>query len=199
MRVHKLTPLFCKPDILGDKNPVVFKKYYKELNGKISFRSLNLQEDLSLIHDWVNMDYSKDYWQMNGQFSQLYAIYQCMELNPYSHSFIGQFNDNIVCQFDVYSVFADELRDHIACESHDCGFHLLMAPNHKPMPGLTKAVVKAFLDYYFSFDKARRMYAEPDMLNMKSIRLLQHCGFNMLKTVQMSYKKAAVYVLEKPF
>jgi len=144
------------------------------------------------------MDYSKDYWQMNGHFSQLYAIYQCMELNPYSHSFIGLLNDDVICQFDVYSVFADELRDHVPCESHDCGFHLLMAPNDKRIHGLTQAVVETFLEYFFSFPKAVRMYAEPDMFNLKSIDLLKKCGFTRKKMVRLSYKKAYVYCLEKP-
>ncbi len=197
MRVHKLTPLFCKPDIFNEQHQILSTKYCPEINGTISFRTLNLQKDLELIHQWVNMDYSKDYWQMNGQFSQLYSVYQCMAYNAYAHSFVGMLNGNLICQFDVYSVFADELREHIACESHDCGFHLLMAPNRKPLPGLTKAIVTSFLNYYFSFEKAKRMYAEPDMLNLKSIALLKKCGFEKVKCVEMSYKKAVVYCLEK--
>lgn len=198
MRIHHLTPLFCKPNIFTENHQVLFKKDHPELNAEISFRSLNLQTDLTLIHQWVNMDYSKEYWQMNGQFSQLYAIYQCMELNPYSHSFIGLLNGEIICQFDVYSVFADELRDHVPCESHDCGFHLLMSPNRNPIPGLTKAIVETFLEYYFSFPKAVRMYAEPDIFNLKSIDLLKKCGFVRKKMVKLSYKKAYVYCLERP-
>jgi RimJ/RimL family protein N-acetyltransferase len=94
-------------------------------------------------------------------------------------------------------VFADELSDHISSVPYDCGFHLLMAPNDKPIPGLTVCVVKSFLSYYFSFPEAQRMYAEPDVTNEKSIRLLEKCGFKKLKTVEMSYKRAHVYCLER--
>jgi hypothetical protein len=190
--------LFCKPDPSFLGMTKLFSKENSNLPGVISFRSLDLKTDLPVIHKWVQQDYTLEYWQMNGHFSQLFGIYQCMELNPYSHSFIGLLDDQVICQFDVYSVFADELRDHIPHEQNDCGFHLLMAPNGNPIPGLTVSIIKSFLEYYFSFPEAKRMYAEPDVNNEKSIALLERCGFKRIKTVQMSYKMAHVYCLDRP-
>jgi RimJ/RimL family protein N-acetyltransferase len=187
-------PLFCK---VASSPKILFSKQVNRVKRKISFRSLQIQTDLPRIHEWVNQEYAHEYWQLNGAFSQLFTIYQCMEHNPFAQSFIGLLNDAMVCQFDVYSVFADELREHIDPEMHDSGFHLLMAPNERPIHGLTTSVVECFLHYYFSFSKARRMYAEPDVSNAKSIALLERCGFQRLKTIQMSYKKAHVYCLPR--
>ena len=195
MHSKKFPELFCKPSNKNDE--FVFSVFSKSVQGTISFKSLNLKTELPIIHEWVNMGYTLDYWQMNGHYSQLYAIYQCMELNPYSHSFTGWLNDKMICQFDVYSGFADELGQHIEHEPNDCGFHLLMSPNRLQVPGLTTAIVKSFLEYYFSFPEAKRMYAEPDINNKKSIALLERCGFELVKTVEMSYKRADVYVFEK--
>ena len=204
--VNKKSPLFCKPEKSdswghesrpGHEPRLLFSKEVPEIYGTISFRSLNLKEDLAMIHEWVQKHYAQEYWQMTGPFSQFYANYQCMELNPYSHSFIGLLDEQVICQFDVYSVIADELREHISYEDHDCGFHLLMSPIKNPIPGLTVCIVKAFLGYYFSFTEAQRMYAEPDVNNEKSIILLERCGFEKIKTVQMSYKTAHVYCLER--
>ncbi|MGI8583217.1 MAG: GNAT family N-acetyltransferase [Chitinophagaceae bacterium] len=186
-----MAPLFCKPQTASDK--ILYSKFYDEINGTIEFRSLILKKDLQIIYQWVNMDYTLEYWQMNGHFSQLFAIYQCMELNPYSHSFIGLFNNKTICQYDVYSVFADELKEHIMTSPEECGFHLLMSPNQHQITGLTKHVVTSFLEYYFSFPEAKKMYAEPDVNNHKSITLLEKCGFEKVKTVQMSYKSAHIY------
>ncbi|MBS1753555.1 MAG: acetyltransferase [Ferruginibacter sp.] len=196
MLTKKAPHLFCKPTKTNDE--IVFSEFVDGINGTISFKSLNLKTELPVIHNWVNMDYTQQYWQMNGQFSQFYAMYQCMEFNPYSHSFTGFFNAKLVCQFDVYSVFADELKAHIGHEDHDCGFHLLMSPNKVPVHGLTTAIVKSFLNYYFSFPEAKRMYAEPDVNNKKSIELLEKCGFVKIKTVEMSYKRADVYLKHRP-
>ena len=195
MQTLKAPTLFCKPT--NGINEIVHSEFVEGINGTIAFKSLNLKTELPAIHKWVNMDYTQEYWQMNGHYSQLFAIYQCMEYNPYSHSFTGFFNGMLVCQFDVYSVFADELRGHIEHEDNDCGFHLLMSPNKVPVPGLTTAIVDSFLKYYFSLPDAKRMYAEPDVKNKKSIELLERCGFKKLKTAKMSYKKAHIYVFEK--
>lgn len=194
MLTKKAPSLFCKPTDIN--NEMVHSEFVDSVNGTIAFKSLSLNTELPAIHKWVNMDYTQEYWQMNGHYSQLYAIYQCMEYNPYSHSFTGFHNGMLVCQFDVYSVFADELKRQIDHEKHDCGFHLLMSPNKVPVPGLTTTIVNSFLKYYFSFPDARRMYAEPDVNNKKSIELLERCGFKKLKTVDMSYKRAHVYVFE---
>jgi len=155
-----------------------------------------MKSDLPMIHEWTSKEYAVDYWQMNGPFSQLYAIYQCMEYNPYAHSFIGLMDNVVICQYDVYNILADELKGHIDAAPDDCGFHLLMSPNEKPIPGLTRIIVRSFLAYYFSFTKATRMYAEPDINNHKSIVLLEACGFKKIKTVDMSYKTAHVYCIE---
>ncbi len=193
MHPKKFPFLFCKPDFENDE--FIFSKHDETIGEKISFKSLNLKTELPIIHEWVNMGYTLDYWQMNGHYSQLYAIYQCMELNPYSHSFTGWLKDKMICQFDVYSVFADELREHVEPHQNDCGFHLLMSPNRCQVSGLTTAIVKSFLAYYFSFPEAKRMYAEPDVNNKKSIALLERCDFKKVKTIEMSYKRADVYVI----
>jgi len=184
--------LFCKPAI--GNHETVHTEFVPGINGTISFKSLELKTELPIIHEWVNMDYTRAFWQLNGHYSQLFAIYQCMELNPYSHSFTGFLNNEMICQFDVYSVFADELKEHVEQEANDCGFHLLMSPIKKAIPGLTVAVIKSFLNYYFSFPEAKRMYAEPDVNNSKSIDLLVRCGFEKVKVVDMSYKRAEVYI-----
>lgn len=193
--MQPITPLFCKP--ANTNNTInLFSKFYDQLKGTISFRSLNLKTDLPLIHEWVNSPYAFRYWQMNGHFSQLVSIYQCMEYNPFAHSFIGIFNGKIVCQLDVYALAIDELSDHVTVQEHDAGFHLLMAPNTNPVKNLTISVVDAFIHFYFSFPQAKRLFGEPDITNLKSIELLSKTGFSQIKTIQMSYKKAHVFILQ---
>jgi len=191
-----MKPLFCKPG--SNTNEILFAKFCPEINATISFRSLDVKKDLPVIHEWVNLPYSETYWQMNGHFSQLAAIYQCMEFNPYAHSFVGLLDGKMICQYDVYSVLADELREHIDATEDDCGFHLLMAPKEVPLKGLTKNIVSTFLEFYFSFPQAKKMYAEPDIENSRSILLLEKCGFKNSGIIKMSYKIAVVYCLKKP-
>lgn len=174
--------------------------YYASFNHLpqlICFRSLDLKTHLPFIHDWVNMSYTKAFWQMDGSFQQLLEIYQKIIDHPNAHSFIGYYGDRPICQLDIYMIGVDELSFIIPQHESDCGFHLLMAPNQKRIPGLTVAVIRAFLEYYFSFTRALKMFAEPDCRNERSIALLKQTGFHFLQTIRLSYKTAHLYCLDK--
>lgn len=190
----ELGRLHCKPDQV--KQCVHYSKS-AHLAQAISFRSLDLQEDLPQIHEWVNMDYTSRYWQMDGPFEWLREIYEQILSHPNAHSFVGYYGDQLICQLDVYQIGVDELSYLIPEASHQCGFHLLMAPNKLPIKGLTSAIIKSFLEFYFSFETSEKMYAEPDASNQKSIDLLQEAGFCFLKTIELSYKTAHLFYLDK--
>lgn len=180
--------------------PLPFKAISNQIisvNKELGFRSFNTETDLNLLHNWVNQDYAQAFWQMRGSLGLLRSCYQCIMQNPYAHSFIGLYDGNPICQFDLYKVAVDELAALVNHDPQDCGFHLLMAPNQQPIHGLTQSLIQAFLDFYFSLESTGSMFAEPDAQNDKSIRLLENAGFQRIATVAMSYKTAHVYSLTK--
>jgi RimJ/RimL family protein N-acetyltransferase len=191
-----LTPLFLKP--LCYPGEILYSRYVSRLNGNISFRSFNLEKDLDSIFRWVNLDYALRYWQLDGSRQRVYDTYYNIQRNSNAHSYIGLLDDTLVCQFDVYRILADEVQQFVpAAGKDDCGFHLLMAPNEKPVRGLTSMLIRTMLEYYFSFPDAMRMYAEPDINNANSNRLLRQAGFSFIQSVDMSYKKANLFWLTR--
>jgi RimJ/RimL family protein N-acetyltransferase len=190
---HK--PLFIKP--LYYPGPLLYSYFSKTVKRTISFRSFDLDKDLDTIHHWVNLDYALPFWQMDGSRQKVFNSYYSIQRNSNGHSYIGLMDDEPVCQFDIYRVWADEIATFTDADENACGFHLLMAPNEKPVTGLSLAVVIAFLHYYFSFPEAAIMYAEPDVLNARSNALLQKAGFSFLRPITMSYKTANLYSLTK--
>lgn len=193
--LYKLQPLHLKP--LHYPGNFIFKRTFAPQQAELSFRSFNIDEDIPLIHRWVNMDYTKQFWRLAITDSELYDLYYSIQRNSNAHSYITLFDNKPVGQFDVYRILADELSNFIDATEHDCGFHLLMSPNDHPVHGLTSAIITAYLDYYFSFADAKVMYAEPDILNLRSNRLLQKTGFQFLKQISMSYKTANLYSITK--
>jgi RimJ/RimL family protein N-acetyltransferase len=189
-----LPRLFCKPE-----NPTQFVHYseHAHLKQLISFWSLNIDRHLPVIHQWVNMPYAFNYWQMQGAYPPFKELYETILEHRNAHSFVGYYGDQMVCQIDVYMVGVDELSLHIPEENHYCGLHLLMGPNDHPIKGLTSALIKSFLNYYFSFGEAKKIFGEPDARNEKSIALLKEAGFQFLKRVSLSYKTADLYCLNK--
>jgi acetyl CoA:N6-hydroxylysine acetyl transferase len=190
-----LRPIAIKP--LAYSGGIIYKEAVDGL-GTIAFRSFELDRDETMIHDWVNRDYALRYWQLDGDRRRVRDTYHAIQRSGEGHSFIGLLNGVPICQFDVYRVLADEIREFIPAPGpQDCGFHLLMAPNEKPIPGLSVTITRAMLRHYFHFAEAERMYAEPDVTNPRSNRILQQVGFQFIESVKMSYKTANLYVLTR--
>ena len=189
-----LPPIAIKP--LEYPGGIVFKKFDARL-GTLAFRSFDLHRDAAMIHRWVNLDYTRRYWQLEGEPSRVWDTYYAIQRSGEGHSFIGLLNGVPICQFDVYRIFADEIRQFITADPQDCGFHLLMAPNEHPIPGLSIRITHTMLEHYFSFPDAKKMYAEPDITNARSNRILQEAGFRFIETIKMSYKTANLYVITR--
>jgi len=198
MKAHQLysiQPLFLKP--LHYPGEIIFTRRLKDINKDLSFRSFNLSADLDMVHQWVNMNYTLPYWRLNGTKQKLYDLYYSIQRNSNGHSYIGLLDEQPICQFDVYRILADEIKQYIPADEHDCGFHLLMAPNESPIKGLSVAIVQAYLHYYFKFLEATQMFAEPDIRNNRSNRILQRAGFQFHHSIEMSYKTANLYSITK--
>jgi RimJ/RimL family protein N-acetyltransferase len=188
-------PIFIKP--LGYPGGVLTKHFSSKLQAILSFRSLNLETDLEMLHSWVNSDYAIPFWQFNASKSKLFEFYYDVQRCSCGHSYIGLLNGDPICQLDVYQVIHDELNQFIVADEYDCGFHLLMAPNKSPIHGLTLETVRTFLNYFFRFPQASRMFGEPDIHNKKSNLLLQKLGFRYMHQILMSYKTATLYSVTK--
>lgn len=143
------------------------------------------------------MEYTKNYWRLALNKQNLYDLYYSIQRNSNGHSYIGLLDDQPICQFDVYRILADEIKQYITATEDDCGFHLLMAPNETPIKGLSVSILQAYLHYYFSFPEAARMYAEPDIHNYRSNQILQRANFHFHHQIKMSYKTANLYSITK--
>jgi RimJ/RimL family protein N-acetyltransferase len=190
-----LPRLFCKPIEIPYENEILYQVDVPGLPGTISFRSLRLSTDLDMIHGWVNQVYARRFWQLNGTKTLVENTYADLLKNPWAHSFIGLFNDQPVCQVDLYLVAGDELRSQLDAGPDDCGLHFLMSPPSQLPKGLTVHTLQAFLGFYFSFQLAQRIYAEPDKENDLANLLARKAGFRYIKTIDMSYKTANLYCL----
>jgi RimJ/RimL family protein N-acetyltransferase len=190
--------LFCKPQVYDGQNQVLFTKNISKAGSTISFRSLNLSQDLDMIHDWVNQAYSKRFWQLNGSLALVEMTYRAILQNAGTHSFIGLLDGRPMCQIDAYLLAVDELKKEVLdWRPNDCGFHLLMIPPQKSEKGLSRIILRTFFEFYFSFKESDRLFGEPDRENTLANRLAISTGMEFLYKVQLSYKEANLYAITK--
>lgn len=184
----------CKPK---QEQATLYKNDHNAF-GIFTFRSMSLETDVDMIHNWVNKEYTKRFWGLAGTRELVYNTYKMLLEHPHGHSFIGELNGEPVCQVDCYQVLADELAQHVPeATLKDCGIHLLMAPAQKRQPGLTEFVLRSFIKYYFSFEQSGDLYGEPDKENIAVTKLVKKIGFQFLRQIEMSYKTANLWVLKR--
>jgi len=195
--LQTLPRLWCKPSADQLPGTLLFSRPVPELEAPLSFRSLDLALDLDRIHEWVNKAYAQKFWQLAGSRSGIETIYRGVLAGPQAHSFIGLVGDMPMCQVDLYAVVADELAAHVPALPGDCGLHLLMCPPRQMQKGWSTYALRVFQEFYFSFDQAQRLFAEPDQDNHPANQLAISTGFRFLKTIELSYKTANLYCLHR--
>lgn len=134
---------------------------------------------------------------MDGPYEELLSTYTAVLRNPFTHSFVGFYNQQLICQADIYLVDADEVYKHIESDADQCGIHFIMAPSEQPIKGLSRLFFSSFLHYYFSFPEARVMFGEPDIANGAANKLVRDTGFELIKQIELSYKTANLYSLTR--
>jgi hypothetical protein len=185
--------LFCKP---SSKSNFQFEHVFP--SGQcLVLRSLNLKKDLNILYQWVNEPYAKEFWQLDGPKEQLQATYQSVLKNPDGHSFIGLMDEQLICQIDLYRIQSADLGRYVRYQFNDCGMHLLMAPVKFPVPQLSRMVMETFVRYYFSFDEAENLYAEPDIHNNKACKLLGKSKFCFVQNIMLTDKAASLYLFTR--
>jgi acetyl CoA:N6-hydroxylysine acetyl transferase len=189
---HIHEPL-CAPQQPAQPAKQVYERRFPRGN-HITIRSLCLETDIPLIYEWVNQDYAKRFWQMDGRpLGEITMVYEQIMLCDFAQSFIACCNHKPVCQLDVYHAMQDEVSLHYKAHQGDYGIHVLMAPNRTPMPGLSAQVLQAFMEYFFLCPEVERIIGEPDAENARANALVRKLGFRFRKQINMSYKTANLY------
>lgn len=160
---------------------------------RISLRSLRVPNDLPMIHQWVNLDYAKKFWNMDGPLESLMQWYQGMQSGVQAHSYLGLLDHRPVAQVDVYLAAHHEIAQNFPVLRGDFGMHLLMAPVLPRVPELSKKIIHTFLEYSFGFPEVARMLGEPDAANRAANRLIREAGFRFLAELSLQTKRANLY------
>lgn len=164
----------------------------------LEVRPLSLTRDIPVLHKWVNMEYAKAFWQMDGSYKKLYNHYEQFLASGLGGSlmFFYPGNSMPIAQMDFYNPKLDEVGDMYEVQEDDIGIHLLMGPPINPVTGLTTNVMRCGISYLFE-SGAKRIIGEPDANNKNANELVKRVGFQLIKPVTLSYKTANLYILEK--
>ncbi|WP_299491446.1 GNAT family N-acetyltransferase [uncultured Shewanella sp.] len=165
--------------------------YFRNVEGigQIEIRDLHVPEDLSSVHQWVNLPYAK-FWGMQGQ--SLNQVIKEYDIKPDQSCqvYMGCVDNTPKFLIELYDPKEDVLGQHYDVYSGDIGMHILIAPADTPISGFTFEIFCSVMDCIFSTFNANRVVVEPNQDNKKILRLNKKAGFNHERLIQLPDKKA---------
>lgn len=182
---------------LKNNKEIFFSRMFHSLESPVSLRSLDIETDLTVIHQWVNLDYAKQFWQMNVGLQELSAYYATIMTAPATHSIVAVYKCQLIAQIDLYKATQDVVGKLFQATEYDYGVHFLMAPNQLRIPSLSTIIFSTVIEFLFQCACVKRVIGEPDSSNAKANALVQRIGFRFQKRITLPDKEANLYFCDR--
>jgi hypothetical protein len=169
---------------------------------EIRLRKFSIDEDIPLIHDWVNRDYAK-FWGLRGKsLAEVRYSYEEALARPGHHIYMGILGSTGECIFqaEVYDPRHDLVGNYYRVRNGDVGTHLMMGPpSRKKLSELTHYVFWTLNAFVFSDATALRIVGEPDVANIKVQSRALQAGYRPCKVIYLPYKTAQLNFLTREY
>jgi len=158
----------------------------------MTLEPLKLPNDVGLLHSWVTHPKAV-YWEMQGASVQdVETEYSLIAENPHHDAWLGRVDGEPAFLAETYDPLHSELRDLPELGPGDLGMHVLVAPTDEPVPGFTRRVFREVMEHCFAGPAVRRVVVEPDVRNDRIAALNKVAGFEVVRTVRLPNKEAAL-------
>lgn len=175
-----------------------YRCFDDNLRSWVSFRCLNMEDDLPRFNRWQNCERVARFWDQRGSLEQHQHYLAKLTARPHVIPLIGCIDDDPFLYLEVYWAKKDRLSAHYAASENDLGIHMLVGEERHRGPHKVKAWLSALCRYLFedSF-LTQRIVSEPRYDNLKMIEYLQKQGFDKIREFNFPHKRAALMLLTR--
>ncbi|WP_370459270.1 GNAT family N-acetyltransferase [Cupriavidus sp. SW-Y-13] len=187
---HPLRP--SKPD------GVVYTRHIPWLDQTLTFRALDIDEDVTRMHRWMNDPDVAHFWQEEGDIDHQRAYLERVHADPHVTQLIGCFDGEPFGYFEVYWAREDRIAPFCDATDYDRGWHVLVGePGFRGKSWLT-AWMPSISHYLFLDDcRTQRLVIEPRADNAKMRKSLSRCGYDLVCEFDFPHKRAVLGVLPR--
>ncbi|MFG2262154.1 GNAT family N-acetyltransferase [Streptomyces sp. NPDC048720] len=188
--------LFATADLLDDvsgwgptRTPV----------GLFELVPVRLQDDLPLIHRWMNDPAVAAFWELAGPPDRTEEHLRAqLDGDGRSVPCLGVLDGVPMSYWEIYRADLDPLARHCPTRPHDTGIHLLIGEAADRGRGLGSALLKAVADLVLDRRPAcARVVAEPDLRNTASLTAFLRAGFRFTSEVDLPGKRAGLVIRDR--
>lgn len=178
---------------------IVHKRYFKNEDEtiEIGIRGFNIETDLEILHEWVNLEYAKKFWEMDGPIEDLEEAYIKHLGVDYSHPYIGTLDGEPIFTLELYWAVKDEVGKYYPFHPGDYGFHMLIAPAKRRIPKFSFHALTMCMEHFFSFKEVHRMIGEASATHTGTHNLITKVGCEFDKALVLPYKTSNLTFLNR--
>lgn len=178
---------------------MVHKRYFKDGDGsiEIGIRGFDIETDLEIMHKWVNLEYAKKFWEMDGPIENLEQEYIKHLGVDYSHPYIGTLDGEPIFTLELYWAVKDEVGKYYPFHPGDYGFHMLIAPAKRRIANFSYHALIMCMEHFFSFNEVHRMIGEASVAHMGTHNLITKVGCEFDKALVLPYKTSNLTFLTR--
>lgn len=179
-------------------SPYMYSKQIPSF-GTINIRKFTIEEDIYLLHDWVNREYAYFWGLQNTSVATVMDEYKkLLSIHEYEIH-IGYLEDTPAFILEAYTPQQDVVAEHYDFDETCRGVHILLAP-HGPtkIAHFSWYMFTTMLEYEFLLHPhIQQLVIEPDIRNKKMFALCERIGFQLDKVIELPHKTAQLAFLQR--
>lgn len=176
----------------------VYRRYDPILGKTLSFRTLNIEEDLDLFHSWMNDGRVAFFWELAWSKEKLKGYLLEQLADPRIYGLIGCFDDDPAGYFETYWATEDRLGAHYDSHPFDRGWHGLIGNKRHLGRAKTSAWMRGLTHYLFLDDaRTTKIVGEPNAAHQKMLSYADNAGYKKIKEFDFPHKRAALMHCER--
>lgn len=164
---------------------------------RIAFRPVVLDEDLVLIHNWMNQPHIIPFWNLALDLESMQKHLESALTDTHQTLYIGCLDSIPMSYWEAYWVAGDIVAKSYEFHPEDQGIHLLIGEQSFLGKGYAFPLLRAMTSFLFQHSATKKVIAEPDIRNSKMIHVFARCGFELQREIDLPDKRAALMFCEK--
>jgi acetyl CoA:N6-hydroxylysine acetyl transferase len=175
---------------------LVYSRFIPWLSEAVSFRVANLDDDLPLLHGWLNDPRVDVFWNEAGDLEKHRNYLSGILADPHMLPLIGCFGEVPFGYFELYWAKENRIAPFYDADDYDRGWHVIVGEDAYRGRGYITAWLPSLMHYMFLDDcRTQRIVGEPAAAHVQQLRNLELAGFAKIKNFDFPHKRATLVML----
>jgi len=176
----------------------VYSRFIPWLEATFSWRALQVERDVELLHRWMNNPRVAHFWKEDGEIAHQRRYLTELQADPHTTTLIGSLDDEPFVYVEAYWAKEDRIAPFYDAADYDRGWHVLVGEEDYLGSSYFAAWFPSLAHYLFLDDcRTQRLVCEPRADNARLIANLDRNGYAQLKHFNFPHKRALLAMLTR--